>query len=116
MLFVVHGGGCSMYDNYYYHLASDSPPTSNYIFHKNPEVDKLINELRSTIDVEEQKKVTAQLAKYSAEQFPTVPLWYGANWFEYSTRKATGWPNAENPYAKPGDALLIVTSLTPSAQ
>ncbi|HEX6291899.1 MAG TPA: ABC transporter substrate-binding protein [Herpetosiphonaceae bacterium] len=116
MLFVVHGGSCSMYDNYYYHLHSQSPPASNYIFHKNPDVDKLIDQLRSTVDEAEQKKVVGELARYSAEQFPTVPLWYGANWFEYSTRKAEGWPNKDDPYAKPGDALLIITHLRPSGQ
>lgn len=116
MLFIVHGGGCSMYDNYYYHLDSQSPPASNYIFHKDPKVDELISQLRQKVDVAEQKKAVADLAKYSFEQFPTVPLWYGANWFQYSTKRAEGWPNAENPYAKPGDALLIITHLTPSAQ
>jgi peptide/nickel transport system substrate-binding protein len=116
MLFVVHGGSCSMFDNYYAHLDSEAPTTSNYIFHKNPEVDDLINQLRSAVEVEDQKKLTAELAKYSVEQLPTVPLWYGANWFEYSTRKAEGWPNAENPYAKPGDSLLIITNLKPAAQ
>jgi peptide/nickel transport system substrate-binding protein len=114
MLFVVHGGACSMYDNYYYHLDSESPPTSNYIFHKNPEVDELINQLRSAVEEDKQKELVGKLAKYSFEQFPTVPLWYGANWFQYSTRKADGWPNADNPYAKPGDWPLIITSLKPS--
>jgi len=115
MLFIVHGGACSMYDNYYYHLDSTSPPASNYIFHSNPDVDANIAKLRSTVDVAEQKKIVGELAKYSYEQFPTVPLWYGANWFQYSTRKAVGWPSAEDPYAKPGDALLIITHLTPAA-
>jgi peptide/nickel transport system substrate-binding protein len=116
MLFIVHGGACSMYDNYFYHLDSESPPTSNYIFHKDPKVDELIDQLRQKVDIEEQKKAVAELAKYSLEQFPTVPLWYGANWFQYSTKRAQGWPSAENPYAKPADALLIITHLTPSAQ
>jgi peptide/nickel transport system substrate-binding protein len=115
MLFVVHGGSCSMYDNYYFHLHSDSPPTANYIFHKNPEIDTLIDQLRSAVEEDEQKQIVAQLAQYSVEQFPTVPLWYGANWFEYSTRRAEGWPNADNPYAKPGDSLLIITNLVPSS-
>jgi len=116
MLFIVHGGSCSMYDNYYYHLDSKSPPASNYIFHNNPDVDKMIDQLRTLVDVNEQKKVVGQLAKYSYEQFPTVPLWYGANWFEYSTKNADGWPNKDNPYAKPGDALLVITKLVPSTK
>ncbi len=62
MLFVVHGGSCSMYDNYFYHLDSTSPPASNYIFHKNPEVDELIGQLRTKVDVEEQKEAVGELA------------------------------------------------------
>lgn len=115
MLFVVHGGACNMYDNFYY-LDSRAPATTNYIFHKNPEVDELIDQLRTKVDVEEQKQVVGELATYSVEQFPTVPLWYGANWFEYSTRRAEGWPNAENPYAKPGDSFLVITNLVPSTK
>lgn len=115
MLFVVHGGACSMYDNFF-HLDSQAPTTSNYIFHKNPEVDELIGQLRTKVDVEEQKQVVGELATYSVEQFPTVPLWYGANWFEYSTRRAEGWPSAENPYAKPGDSFLVITNLVPAAE
>jgi len=114
MVFAVHGGSCSMYDNYYYHLHSESPATSNYIHHKNPDVDKMINQLKNALTVEDQKKVVAQLAKYSYEEFPTVPLWYGPNWFEYTTRRAVGWPSAEDPYAKPGDMLLILRKLRPA--
>jgi peptide/nickel transport system substrate-binding protein len=52
-----------------------------------------------------------ELAKMSVEQYPTIPLWYGANWFQFSTKNATNWPDAKNPYAKPGDALIIITNL-----
>jgi len=114
MIFAVHGGSCSMYDNYYYHLHSESPPESNYIHHKNPEVDKLIDQLKNALTEDDQKKIVAQLAKYSYEQFPTIPLWYGPNWFEYTTKRAVGWPSADDPYAKPGDMLIILTHLKPS--
>jgi peptide/nickel transport system substrate-binding protein len=114
MLFAVHGGSCSMYDNYYYHLHSESPPTANYIHHKNPEVDKMITDLQSALTEEDQKRIVGELAKYHYEQFPTVPLWYGPNWFEYTTKRAVGWPNADDPYAKPGDMLLILRKLRPA--
>jgi peptide/nickel transport system substrate-binding protein len=113
MVFSVHGGSCSMYDNYYY-LDSRVEKTVNYIHHKNPEVDKMLDELQRALTVEDQKKVVAQLAKYSYEQFPDVPLWYGPNWFEFSTKRAVGWPSAQDPYAKPGDILLILTRLKAS--
>jgi len=113
MIFSVHGGSCSMYDNYYY-LDSRAVTTVNYIHHKNPDVDAMLDQLQQALTVDDQKKVVAQLAKYSYEQLPDVPLWYGPNWFEYSTKKAVGWPNADDPYAKPGDLLIILTHLRPS--
>jgi peptide/nickel transport system substrate-binding protein len=114
MLFIVHGGSCTMYDNYYNHLHSKSPTTGNYIFWSDPKTDELIEKLRAAIDPEEQKTVVKDLAKLSVEQFPTVPLWYGANWFQFSTKRATGWPDAKNPYAKSTDPLLIITNLKPA--
>jgi len=113
MLFIVHGGSCSMYDNYYNHLHSKAPTTGNYIFWADPKTDELIEKLRSTIDPDEEKAVVKELAKLSVEQFPTVPLWYGGHWFEFSTKRATGWPDASNPYAKPTDSLLIISNLKP---
>jgi len=114
MVFVVHGGDCNMYNNYFYHLSSKSPPESNYIHHSNPDVDSLIDQLKNALTLESQKQIVAQLAKYSYENFPTVPLWYGPNWFEFSTKRAVGWPSAEDPYAKPGDMLIILTHLKQS--
>ncbi|MBE3559294.1 MAG: ABC transporter substrate-binding protein [Ktedonobacteraceae bacterium] len=113
IVFSVHGGSCSMYDNYNY-LDSRVDSTVNYIHHKNPEVDKMLDQLQRAVTMDEQKQVVAQLAKYSYENFPDVPLWYGPNWFEFSTKKAVGWPSADDPYAKPGDILLIFTRLKPS--
>ncbi|GCE31228.1 peptide ABC transporter substrate-binding protein [Dictyobacter alpinus] len=114
MVFSVHGGSCSMYENYEY-LDSRVANTVNYIHHKNPDVDKMRDQLQQAVDPAAQKKVVAQLAQYSYEQFPDVPLWYGANWFEFSTKKAVGWPDANTPYAKPGDVLLILTHLRQNA-
>jgi peptide/nickel transport system substrate-binding protein len=45
------------------------------------------------------------------EQFPTIPLWYGAIWFQYRTENAVGWPNEEDPYAGSGDLSLILLKL-----
>jgi peptide/nickel transport system substrate-binding protein len=38
------------------------------------------------------------LATVVSEQLPVIPLMYGVAWAEFSTRHATGWPNAQNPY------------------
>lgn len=113
MAFSVHGGSCNMYENYYY-LDSRQPTSVNYIHHKNPSVDKMLDQLQQALDPAVQKQIVAQLAQYSYEQFPDVPLWYGANWFEFSTKDAVGWPDASNPYVKPGDILIVLTHLRQS--
>ena len=59
------------------------------------------------------KQAVAGLEKILTTQFPTVPLWYGAHWFQYSTKNAVGWPNEKDPYALTTDNLLIITHLRP---
>jgi peptide/nickel transport system substrate-binding protein len=120
MAFAVHGGSCSMYDNYhdYFYSKASAPigqkaPT-NWIRWEDPATDALIDQLRQSPDVAKQKEAVAGLEKILTTKFPTVPLWYGAHWFQYSTRKAVGWPNEKDPYALTTDNLLIITHLTPS--
>ena len=38
------------------------------------------------------------IATVVSKQLPVIPLMYGVAWAEFSTRRATGWPNAQNPY------------------
>lgn len=38
------------------------------------------------------------LASYVSSQLPILPLLYGVAWGEFSTRHASGWPSASNPY------------------
>lgn len=119
MLLGVHGGSCNMFRNYQEPLASDqSAPVgkkaeSNFVRWNDPGTDQLINTLRVATDEPAQKAAVASLAKIMMEQVPMIPLWYGAKWFQYSTKKATGWPNDQNPYAQPDDNLLIITNLRP---
>jgi peptide/nickel transport system substrate-binding protein len=120
LVFNVHGGTCSMYDNYYIFHSGQSAPvgeqtTTNYIRYEDPEMDALIDQLRESPDPDDQKEAVLGLEKIMVDKLPTIPLWYGAHWFQYSTKRADGWPNEQNPYAKPTDALLIITNLKPSA-
>lgn len=113
VIFNVHGGSCSMYETYSY-LDSREPPSTNVIRYKNPAVDNMLDQLQRAVSTDDQKKIAGQLAQFSYEQFPDVPLWYGAHWFEFSTKKAVGWPDVSNPYALPGDMPIILTHLRQS--
>lgn len=119
----VAGGGCNMYENYRNPLASDrtapigEPAASNTIRWEDPKTDQLLSELRATPDQDKQKELVYQLQHIMMDEVPFVPLWYGAHWFEYSTRNAVGWPNQDDPYAIPNgetDKSLIVTHLRPA--
>lgn len=121
LAFGVHGGTCNMFSNYQQPLASDQtapigkPAVSNYVRWKNANTDQLLTELQQATAQKQQQQLVGQLEKTMMNQVPMIPLWYGAVWFEYSTKKAVGWPTAQHPYANPGDNLLIITHLKPSS-
>jgi len=115
----VHGGSCSMYDNYYNMFDSKaSAPigqkaVSDFIRWEDPKTDALISQLQQSPATASQQQAVHGLEGILTTYYPTIPLWYGAHWFEYSTKHATGWPNQQNTYAGPTDNLLIVTHLQP---
>jgi peptide/nickel transport system substrate-binding protein len=119
-LFGVRGGTCNMYRNFHEPLASSqTAPTgeealTNEVRWRDAKTDALIEELRVATDEATQKAAVGGLATIMVEQLPYIPLWYGANWSEYSTKNAVGWPDADNPYAKPSNVLLVVTNLEPA--
>jgi ABC-type transport system substrate-binding protein len=121
MTFGVHGGQCNMYQNFDDPLGSDrtapigKPAAANFVRWQDSRTDALLGELKTTTDVGKQKRIVAQLEDVMVQQLPTIPLWYGAIWFEYRTVSAVGWPSASRPYASPNDGLLIITHLTPPA-
>jgi ABC-type transport system substrate-binding protein len=118
--FNVAGGSCNMYLNYAYPLASTwtapigKPAYSNVIRWRNPQTDALLAQLQGTPGIAQQKAVVDKLEQIMVTDVPFIPLWYGAEWFEYSTRNAAGWPNAADPYADPTDQDLIITHLHPA--
>ncbi|MCG5212934.1 ABC transporter substrate-binding protein [Streptosporangium soli] len=119
-LFGAYGGSCNMYRNLADPLSGDlSAPIgkkarSNYIRWHDKETDRLLEELRVATDEATQKEAIAGVTKVMMEQVPMIPLWYGAKWYQYQTDKAIGWPEEKNPYASPGDNLLIITNLRPT--
>ncbi|HSE70256.1 MAG TPA: ABC transporter substrate-binding protein [Nocardioidaceae bacterium] len=120
MLFGVHGGSCNIYRNFNEPLGSANtapvgePAASNFVRWQDPETDAALDELRRATTEDQQKEAVADIAEIMVDEAPVIPVWYGAKWFQYSTQKAVGWPNAEDPYAGPADNLLIITNLRPA--
>jgi peptide/nickel transport system substrate-binding protein len=75
--------------------------TSNFERWNDPTTDKLLQQYTSSPNPAVQKEAIAGIQKIMVEQLPTIPLIYGATWYEYSTAHFVGWPDQQNPYAMP---------------
>jgi peptide/nickel transport system substrate-binding protein len=80
LLFGVRGGSCSMFQNFDEPLnsANTAPigkdATTNESRFSDPEVDALLDQLRSAATAEDQKPIVAELEKQMIEKVPFVPL------------------------------------------
>lgn len=120
MMFGVYGGTCNMYRNFDDPLDSTrtapigKPALSNETRFKDPQADQLLGQLKAATDEADQKQAVQGLAKLMMDKVPSIPIWYGAKWFQYDTTRAVGWPNAQDPYSAGGDSLVVLTHLRPA--
>ena len=90
--------------------------TSNFERWSDPTTDKLLKQYASSPDPAVQQQALAGIQKIMVEQLPTIPLIYGATWYEYSTSRFVGWPDQQHPYAVPApyaapDIEVVVLNL-----
>ncbi|MCI1881912.1 MAG: ABC transporter substrate-binding protein [Sporolactobacillus sp.] len=117
--------GLNLYDPWFYYdnylnsnnaKQGSTPAAGNYGGWKDKKTDQLLNAYKSTTNAQEKKKIINDLQVIMYEQSPVIPLFYNANWNQYSTKKFVGWPTAKNPYATPTFAIpdteIIMTHLT----
>lgn len=121
MTFDAPGGSCNLYDSFFYTMAGADAPVeigtntdNNWSRWADPESAQLLTQLRNAATQEEQLPAIHGLQQIMVNELPFIPLWYAPVWLEYQTDKAVGWPSAEDPYAGPGNDLIILTHLTPS--
>jgi len=91
---------------------------SNWERWSDPATDKFLQQFASSTDTTTQQQAIAGIEKVVAEQLPSIPLVDGAQWYEYSTARFTGWPDANNQYAVPSpytypDAEVVALNLKP---
>ncbi|WP_437735079.1 ABC transporter substrate-binding protein [Sorangium sp. So ce1335] len=82
------------------------------------EVDKLLQQFESATEFAEQKRILDEVQVLYAQNAPVIPLFKNPSWGEYNTKRFTGFPTKENPYAKlspnnPPEYLLVLTELRP---
>jgi len=92
---------------------------SNYERWIDPATDKLLDQYASSTDPQVQKQALDGLQQIMVEQLPSIPLTAEPYWYEYSTAKFVGWPDAQHPYAAPGtaeypDIEIVLLNLQPA--
>ncbi|MFD1983698.1 ABC transporter substrate-binding protein [Mesorhizobium newzealandense] len=71
--------------------------------YSNPELDKVFDAYRKATTDEERKKLFDQVQVIIADNFPVVPVFNGPTWYQYSTKRFTGWVTKDEPVMNPED-------------
>ncbi|HEX7734724.1 MAG TPA: ABC transporter substrate-binding protein, partial [Ktedonobacteraceae bacterium] len=116
------GGQTPFYQFNTHLLSTNDAATSgaqNWGHYHNAQFDSLLKQYATTSDKTQQTTLINQMEDLFYQQMPVVPLLNAANWFEYSTKHFTGWPDAQHPYAlgptydAPGNEIVL-THLQPA--
>ncbi|MBY3183071.1 ABC transporter substrate-binding protein [Rhizobium laguerreae] len=67
----------------------------------NPEVEKLVTEFTHTADLAKQKDAMNKAQRIVAENMPMIPVFNNPNWYQYNTKRFSGWSTKENPFVNP---------------
>ncbi len=66
-----------------------------------PEVMDLLDRYTQIKDPVEQKNIMDRIQLIVAEAMPVIPIYNSPSFYEYSTKRFTGWADAENPFVSP---------------
>ena len=91
---------------------------SNWHRFSSVQADALLKSFERTTDAAEQKRMASELQAVFAREVPTIPLFLSPAWGEYNTKRFTGFPTKDDPYAKLSpnqipENLLVLTRLQP---
>lgn len=68
-----------------------------------PKLDELLDAYTQTVDSAKRHEIMNNVQMILAEALPVVPVYNNPLWYEYSTKRFTGWATAENPFVSPQD-------------
>lgn len=66
-----------------------------------PAIEEALKKFKGTANIDEQKAALTEVHKLVAENVPVVSLFANPIWYEYSTRRFTGWVTKDNPFVRP---------------
>ncbi|ASJ07079.1 ABC transporter substrate-binding protein [Thermococcus pacificus] len=75
-----------------------TPPTANWGFYNNSKALELLVEAAKAKSSEELMKYYTEIQKLIYEDVPVIPIAYSVQWYAYSEKYWTGWPNQDNPW------------------
>jgi peptide/nickel transport system substrate-binding protein len=71
--------------------------------YSNPKLDAVFAAYRKARSDEERKKLFAEIQVIVADDFPMVPVFNGPTWYQYSSKRFTGWVTKDEPVMNPED-------------
>lgn len=105
------------YHSQYVSEPGEIQPARNWMRWTNPELDRIIEEVRQTDfnDLERNVELGREFVRLHLEEMPNIPVMSYNVFVALSERYWTGYPTAENPYANPvnnwANARYILTQL-----
>lgn len=96
--------------------ANLAPNGFNWARWNDPQTDQYLNQYATSTDQAAQVQAVKGIEKVMVEQQPTILLLNAADWYEYSTKNFSGFPDKNNAYALPSpyeapDNEMIVLNL-----
>ncbi len=77
------------------------PAPTNWERWIDPATDALLRAYTQATNADEQKTAIRGLERIVSDKLPAIPLIYNPYWYEYSTARFVGWPDAQHAYATP---------------
>jgi len=90
--------------------------------YRNAELDKLLDDFYLTGDKAEQAEIMNAIQTVIGNDMPVIPVFNNPLWYEYNTKRFTGWWTADNPKGRPAgyggtpERVLHLLDLEPVAQ
>ncbi|CCM78624.1 ABC transporter substrate-binding protein [Rhizobium mesoamericanum] len=75
--------------------------TSAATRYSNPKLDEVFNAYRKATSNDERRKLFDEIQVIVANDMPMVPVFNGPTWYQYSTKRFTGWVTDKEPVMNP---------------
>jgi peptide/nickel transport system substrate-binding protein len=111
----------NMHENTYLPSGQDAVNTGNFAHFKDTSATKLLDQWKSTLDVNGQKRIATQVQKAWLQKLPVIPLFIGPQWSTYSTKYFHCFPTPRNHYARPiyntyPENAVLLTTICPGGR